>query len=274
MSLQYMRRCAVPISSVAMAAGLLLIGSPAHAATTTTPFANACQASALFTVHKVADTSMNVDAPESVVAGETFTYRMQPGATSFPNSESGATTTNISRLKVDYEIPANATFVSALVVPGSGINLDGVAPSVVRVGEDGSPDAAGEILRLSGDNETIANSPSASAISEGGIRAPKLKKNLDGTTNGDGDSWYQLPAVDVTVTADADGVITPKVRTSGSSADYNADENYYTFLPKASFFGVQWAPSRCTPRDDQDSPLNAGAGPLATISVVGGAATQ
>ncbi|AOW91889.1 hypothetical protein BFN03_02060 [Rhodococcus sp. WMMA185] len=268
MSVQYLRRCAVPVTSVAMATGLMLIGSPANAAPNTTSFKNACQADSLLTVHKVADTSMNVDAPESVVAGETFTYRIQPGGTFFPDRDSGASTTNISRLKVDYEIPANTTFVSAEVVPGSGINLDGVEPSVLRVGEDGNPDAAGNILRLSGGNETIANGPSSSIDSEGGIRAPKLQQNLDGTVNDNGDSWYQLPAVDVTVTAGDDGVITPQVRTSGNAANYNADENYYTFLPKAQFFGVQWAPSRCTPRDDQDAPLNAGAGPLATISVV------
>ncbi|AQA21907.1 hypothetical protein BTZ20_5475 [Rhodococcus sp. MTM3W5.2] len=258
---------------MALAAGLLLIGSPASAAPTTTSFKNACQASAVLTVHKVADTSMTVDAPASVTAGETFTYRIQPGGSSFPNSESGATTTNITRLKVDYAIPANATFVSAAVVAGSGVNLDGVAPTVDRVNDAGNPDGAGNILRLSGGNQVIANGGSSSTNSEGGIRAPKLKKNLDGSTNGNGDSWYRLPAIDVTVTAGAAGVITPKVRTAGSAANYNANESYYTFLPRATFLGgTQWAPTRCTPRDAQGSALNAGAGPLATINVGAAAA--
>ncbi|MFC7451215.1 Ig-like domain repeat protein [Rhodococcus daqingensis] len=272
MSKSTVRQCAVPVTSVALAAGLLLIGSPASAAPTTTPFKNSCQASATITVHKVADTSMTVDAPASVTAGETFTYRIQPGGGSYPNSDSGATTTNISRLKVDYEIPANATFVSANVVPGTGINLDNVAPSVIRVNTAGSPDAAGPILRLSGNNEVIANSPSSSTNSQGGIRAPKLKKNLDGSNNANGDSWFRLPAIDVTVTAGAAGVITPKVRTAGAAGSYNNNENYYTFLPLASFFGNQWAPTRCTPRDAQGSALNAGAGPLATINVGAAAA--
>ncbi|SEK53784.1 Ig-like domain-containing protein [Rhodococcus maanshanensis] len=272
MSKSTVRQCAVPVTSVALAAGLLLIGSPASAAPTTTSFKNACQASATITVHKVADTSMTVDAPASVTAGETFTYRIQPGGGSYPNSDSGATTTYISRLKVDYEIPANATFVSANVVPGTGINLDNVAPSVIRVNTSGSPDAAGPILRLSGNNEVIGNSPSSSTNSLGGIRAPKLKKNLDGSTNANGDSWFRLPAIDVTVTAGAAGVITPKVRTAGSAGTYNNNENYYTFLPLASFFGNQWAPTRCTPRDAQGSALNAGAGPLSTINVGAAAA--
>ncbi|MFI6432370.1 Ig-like domain repeat protein, partial [Rhodococcus oryzae] len=273
MSKSTVRQCAVPVTSVALAAGLLLIGSPASAAPTTTSFKNACQASAVLTVHKVADTSMTVDAPASVTAGETFTYRIQPSGSSFPNSESGATTTNISRLKVDYAIPANATFVSAVVVAGTGVNLDGVAPTVDRVNDAGNPDGGGNLLRLSGSNQVIANGGSSSTNSEGGIRAPKLKKNLDGSTNGNGDSWYRLPAIDVTVTAGAAGVITPKVRTAGNAANYNANESYYTFLPRATFLGgTQWAPTRCTPRDAQGSALNAGAGPLATINVGAAAA--
>ncbi|WP_433613799.1 beta strand repeat-containing protein [Prescottella agglutinans] len=263
-----LRRCAAPITGAALVAGTLVIAvAPANAAVATTNFKNACQASATITVHKVADTSMQVDAPSAVEPGQTFTYRIQPGGAFYPNSDSGATTTNVSRLKVDYEIPANATFVSATVVPGTGINLDGVAPGVLRVNESGNPDGAGNILRLSGNNQTISNGPSTSTNSEGGIRAPKLKKDLNGNATG-GDSWFRLPAVDVTMVAGSPGVITPKVRTAGNAANYNANESYYTFLPLASFFGNQWAPTRCTPRDSQSAGLNAGAGPLATINVV------
>ncbi|RDI16240.1 Ig-like domain-containing protein [Rhodococcus sp. AG1013] len=261
------RRCVVPLTGTALVAGTLLIGSPANAVVNTTNFKNACQASATITVHKVADTGMTVDAPATVAPGETFTYRIQPVGASYPNSDSGATTTNVSRLKVDYQIPANATFVSASVVPGTAINLDGVAPGVLRVNDSGNPDAAGNILRLSGNNQTISNGPSTSTNSEGGIRAPKLKKDLNGNGTG-GDSWFRLPAVDVTMVAGSAGVITPTVRTAGSAANYNANESYYTFLPLASFFGNQWAPTRCTPRDDKGAGLNAGAGPLATINVV------
>ncbi|MGW6692913.1 Ig-like domain repeat protein [Rhodococcus sp. NPDC054953] len=267
MSTPSARRIAVPITSAAVVAGMVFTAAPAGAAPTTTPFTNACQASATLTVHKTAATSMTVDAPASVDVGQTFTYRIQPGGSSYPDSESGATTTNISRLKVDYEIPANATFVSAAVVPGTGVNIDGVAPSVLRVNTSGVADAAGSILRLSGDNQVIANGANNSTNSEGGIRAPKLKKDLNGNGTG-GDSWFRLPAVDVTVTASGAGTITPKVRTAGSAAAYNNNENYYSFLPRATFWGsTQWAPTRCTPRDGQSAGLNAGAGALATITV-------
>ena len=265
---------AVPVFRItSLAVGLLLIGGTASAAPTSTSFKNACQASAMLTVHKVADTSMTVDAPASVTAGETFTYRIQPSGSSFPDSESGATTTNISRLKVDYAIPANATFVSASVVAGSGVNLDGVAPAVDRVNDAGNPDGGGNILRLSGGNQVIANGGSSSTNSEGGIRAPKLKKNLDGTNNSGGNSVFQLPAVDVTVVAGAAGTITPKLRVGGNAAAYNSDENYSTSLATASapFVGTVWAPTRCVPKDSSGGALNAGGGPLATVNVVAAA---
>ncbi|GAA4481560.1 hypothetical protein GCM10023094_29960 [Rhodococcus olei] len=267
MSTPSARSLAVPVTSAAVVAGMMFTATPASAAATTLPFTNSCQASAVLTVHKTAATSMTVDAPASVEAGETFTYRIQPGGSSYPNSESGATTTNISRLKVDYNIPANATFVSASVVPGTGVNLDGVAPSVLRINTSGAADPAGTLLRLSGNNEVIANGGNNSTNSEGGIRAPKLQKDLNGNSTG-GDSWFRLPAIDVTVTATAPGVITPTIRTAGNAGSYNNNENYYSFLPRASFLGgTQWAPTRCTPRDNKDAALNAGAGPLATITV-------
>lgn len=262
------RRVAVAGTSAAVVAGMMLAGAPAGAAPVTLPFTNACAATApiVGAVHKTAGSGATVDAPAAVDPGETFTYRIQPAGSSYPDSDSGASTTNISRLKIDYEIPANATFVSAAVVPGTGINLDGVAPSVLRVNTSGMADAAGTLLRLSGNNEVIANGANNNLKSEGGIRAPKLKKDLNGNPTG-GESWFRLPAVDVTVTATGPGVITPKIRTAGTAGNYNANENYYTFLAKASMFGTQWAPTRCTPRDNQSAGLNAGAGALATITV-------
>nr|WP_237171234.1 Ig-like domain-containing protein [Prescottella equi] len=234
-----------------------------------TNFKTSCRANnSLAQVTKYQDTSVSVTAPTQVEPGETFTYRIQSGPAAYPNSDSGATTTNISRIKFDFMIPDNATFVSAAVV-GAGINLDNVAPGVLRVDDSGNPSSTGQILRLSGNNQTVGNGPSSSTNSEGGIRAPKLKKNLDGTTNGSGDSWFQLPAVDVTVVAGVAGTpITPKIRTAGAAGNWNAFENFNTTLPKASLFGTQWANTRCVPRDTENAALNAGAGPLATINVV------
>lgn len=130
-------------------------------------FQTACVAGSIIgDVHKVTDNLITVDAPASVQPGETFTYRIQPSGTSYPDKDSGATTTNLSRLKVDYAIPANATFVSAAVVAGTSVGLDSVAPNVLRVNDSGNVDGSGGILRLSGNNQVIGNSPTTSTNSE------------------------------------------------------------------------------------------------------------
>ncbi|XGU18678.1 hypothetical protein ACETU7_24180 [Rhodococcus sp. 3Y1] len=228
-----LRRFAVPITGTAMVAGMLLVGTPASAAISTTGFKTACVAGSIIgDVHKVTDNLITVDAPASVQPGETFTYRIQPSGTSYPDKDSGATTTNLSRLKIDYAIPSNATYVSATVVAGTSIGLDNVAPNVLRVNDSGNVDGSGGILRLSGNNQVIGNSPTTSTNSEGGIRVPKSKKNLDGSTNGNGDTWFRLPAVDVTMVAGATGVIQPKVRTAGAAGNLGASENFSTQLAR------------------------------------------
>ncbi|MGW2662254.1 Ig-like domain repeat protein [Nocardia tengchongensis] len=261
------RLAVAPVTGAAMIAGILL--TPGQASAGDTSFTSSCQAKSIITVDKSVAATMSVTAPASVAAGDTFTYRIQPNVSSYPDKDSGATTTNLSRIKYDYAIPDNTVFVSAAVVPGTAVNIDNVAPNVLRVNDSGTVDnAAGTIVRLSGNNEVVGNSPTSSTNSEGGIRAPKLKKNIDGSANSAGDSFYRLPAVDITVTAVAAGVITPKVRTAGSAANYGNDQNFSTSLAKASLLGTQWAPTRCIPSDDK-STLNAGAGPLATITVTG-----
>ena len=270
MHISTLRHCAAPLTGAALVAGMLLIGGgQAAAQTTTTSFKSTCRASATINVDKTKDDSVIVNAPTTVVSGETFTFTIQPGPASYPDSDSGATTSNLSRLKFDFEIPNNTTFVQAAVLPNTGKNLDGVPAGVLRINTSGSADSAGPLLRLSGNNEVIANGTSNSTNSEGGIRAPKLKKNLDGSSNSNGDSWFQMPAVEVTVVAGTAGTaITPKVRTSGSAGSYNASENFSTQLAKATFLGgTQWAPTKCSPRDGTGSGLNRGAGALATIAV-------
>ncbi|WP_258195556.1 Ig-like domain-containing protein [Rhodococcus sp. OK519] len=249
-------------------AGVMLVGAPANAVTTTTNFTSACVAGSLIgDQDQNVGASMTVDAPSQVGPGEVFTYRIQPNASSYPDKQSGATTTNLSRLKYDYELPDNTEWVSGAVVSGTAIGLDNVAPNVLLVNDSGQPDANGRVIRLSGNNQTIGNGPSTSQNSEGGIRVPKSKKNLDGSTNGNGETWFRLPAVDVTVKALNAGVVTPRVRIKGNAANHGAQESFSTSLAKASFLGTQWAPTRCTPRDTKTAPLNAGAGPLATINV-------
>ncbi|RDI16237.1 Ig-like domain-containing protein [Rhodococcus sp. AG1013] len=267
MSSSFRRRCAVAFAGSVVLSGPLLIVQPASAATSTVEFTTTCRATATMNVTKTPAASVTVTSPASVAPGETFTFRMQTNAQSFPDSDSGASTTNLSRLKNDFEIPTNATFVSASIVGNSAVNISGVAPSVIRVNDSGTVDPNGTILRISGNNEVIGNGASNSTNSEGGILAPKLKKNINGTPNGNGDSWFQMPAIDVTMVAGQPGVIQPKIRTSGDAGSYNNDKNFSTQLAKASFLGVQWAPTRCSPRNGESSGLNAGAGPLATIRV-------
>lgn len=264
-------RVVASAAGIAAVAGTMVVAPPASAATIS--FGAFCVAgSSIGDQKEQTQTSMTVSAPSTAAPGQEFTYRIQPGAGSYPDKKSApivgsATVTNISRVKYDFEIPANATFVRAAVVDGTGVNLAGTTPNVLRVNESGSVDAAGTILRLSGNNEVIGNSPSSSASSDGGILIPKTKKKLDGTASADGSTWFRLPAIDVTLKAGDSGAIQPRVRIgSGADAKKNA-ANFNTQLAKASAFGTQYAPTYCTPRDSENGALNAGAGPLATIAI-------
>ncbi|EGD55104.1 hypothetical protein SCNU_11261 [Gordonia neofelifaecis NRRL B-59395] len=251
----------------------MAVSAPASAETSTPNFKNSCIAGSVIGDQKrITQTTMTVDAPAQVAPGETFTYRIQPSASSYPDKDSGATTTNLSRIKFDYEMLDNATFVGATVVPGTGIGLSGAAPSVLRVNIDGNPDTNGSVLRLSGNNETIGNGPNSNAKAEGGIVVAKSKKNLDGSANSANDTWFQLPAIEVTLTAGGNGAIQPKLRTSGAAGNQGDMGNYNTQLARATVavLGTQWAPTRCSPRDSDGGPLNSGAGPLATIQVGNG----
>ncbi|MDH6680987.1 hypothetical protein M2284_005229 [Rhodococcus sp. LBL1] len=267
MSSSLSRRCAAALTGATVVSTSLLLATPASAAVSTVEFTTTCRASAAIKVIKTPGASVTVDAPATVAPGETFTFRMQTNAQSFPDSDSGATTANLSRLKNDFEIPANATLVGATIVPKSAINLSGVAPSVLRVNDNGAADSNGTILRISGNNEVIANGANNSSNSEGGIVAPKLKKNIDGSDT-NGDSWFRMPAIDVTMVAGTSGTIQPRIRTSGDAGSFDSDKNFSTQLAKATFWGsTQWAPTRCSPRNSEGAGLNAGAGPLATIRI-------
>ena len=193
---------------------------------------------------------------------------IQPGPIAFPGSASGATVQNVSRIKVDVDVPANATLVEATIVPGTSAGLSGVAPNILRVNENGNVDPNGTILRLSGNNQVIGNSPSSSINSEGGIVVKATGKNVDGSNNADGYTQFQLPQVKAVLKAGDSGDVAMKVRTGGSAGAWNNDRNFLTFLPKATLVITAWAPTRCTPRDAENGPLNSGAGPLATTRII------
>ncbi|MDH6279926.1 Ig-like domain-containing protein [Prescottella agglutinans] len=262
------RRWMPPVTAATIASSLVLGSNLAFAAPVEVSFNEACRASSVIDVDNLRTDMVTVEAPDTVEPGQQFTYRIQTGPQSYPATSSRATTISVSRLKNDFEIPANAVFVGATVVAGTGINLENVAPNVLRVDDNGVVnDASGGVLRLSGNNEVIGNSPSSNTDSQGGILVPKNSKNLDGSTNPNGDTWFQMPAVEVTMTAGQSGVITPKLRTAGAAGDFDNDANFNTSLAKASLFGTHWAATRCSPRDTPNGPLNGGAGPLATITI-------
>ncbi|MGW5076460.1 Ig-like domain-containing protein [Rhodococcus sp. NPDC004095] len=250
----------------AIVTGTVLLGIPAGATTTVTNFIQSCQAKSIITVDKTVTSSLTLTAPDTVEAGSTFTYRIQPGASSFPDKDSGAVTSNLSRIKFDFALPDNATFTSARVVPDTAVGLDAVTPNVLRINDIGEVDDNGPILRLSGNNEVIGNGADNSTTGEGGIRVPKTKRNLDGSTNVNGETWYQLPAVEVTMVAGVGGVIEPKVRTGGTASTYASDTNFHTYLAKQTPFSTLWLATRCIPSDDRSTP-NTGAAPLATITI-------
>ncbi|MDJ0107368.1 Ig-like domain repeat protein, partial [Rhodococcus erythropolis] len=116
------RRIAAPIAATALASGVILAGIPASAAPATTTFGTSCLATPSAVAGPTTQSqsgSVIVDAPESVGAGETFEVTIQPGPIAFPGSASGATVQNVSRIKVDVDVPANATLVEATIVPGT-----------------------------------------------------------------------------------------------------------------------------------------------------------
>ena len=264
----HLRRGAAALAAAGLTAGTLLLAAPAGAAPTTVDFNAACWGkfkSLLDNTNKTIATGVAVDAPASVVTGSTVTYRLQPNTMTLPrDGENLRIRAGVSRLKFDYEVPAG--FVSATVVPGTEVNLGGTAPTVVRVGDNGSPSATGSVLRLSGGNNVIGNGTGTSDGSTGGIQVTAAES---------GDTSYRLPAIDVTVVAGAAGsTITPKLRTAGAAADYKSDENFFTSLvqEKDPVFGVSyWSATRCVPKDGTNPgsgvPLNAGGGALATIAV-------
>ncbi|WP_024796116.1 Ig-like domain-containing protein [Tomitella biformata] len=255
-------------ATIVSGAALLATSAGADTVTTTTAFMNACQATPSSSLAggpqtQAQEASVDVQAPDRVSPGEDFDVLITPPPISIANDlGSGASLQNVSRLKIDVAMPANASFLGAEVMPGTSTGLSGKAPGVIVVNDAGSPDPNGTIIRLSGDNETIGNAPGSSKSSEGGIRAV-----ASGST-----TTFQLPQVKAKLKAGTTGVVEMKLRTAGNAGLFGNDANFLTFLPKASapIVGTVWAPTQCSPRDGAGSPLNTGAGALATIEVVRG----
>lgn len=260
--------------------GLTTLATSAGAAPNYVGFKNGCvAASAIGDQFEYPATGFTVDAPATAHPGEQIVIRYTVDAGSYPDKGGGglATTTNISRQKIDMQLPSGTAYVSGSIVPNSAINISGTTPNVLLVGATGGtnntgvPDPNGTVIRMSGNNQIIT-SAATSGQSDSGILIPKTKKNLDGSTNSNGDTWFKLPAFEatLTVTATPGSTIEPTVRQDNGGTTWGSLNAYATSLAKASAFllGTQYAPTRCVPTDTQEGPLNDGAGPLASIAVV------
>jgi len=205
--------------------------------------------------------TVRVSAPSVVAPGQVFDIDVDPGSVQIPNDVSGASVKKISRLKIDLPIPTNAEFVSATVTDPGNV-VAGKPASVIRVNEDGTPAADGPILRLSGANEAIGNSPSSSSGAHGGLA---INAQSGAETN------IVFPKIRITVKAGPSGAVETNVRTSGAAGTFGGPESFLTFLPQVSHWlaGTIWAPTSCSPRDGETGPLNAGAGALASTKIDG-----
>lgn len=256
------RRLVAPLGVGVVAGATMLAGVPAQAVPSTVTFNNTCLATPSAVAGPQSQTqeaSIVVDAPASVNAGEEYDVVVTAPPLTVPNSNSGSDLQSVSRLKVDMEVPQNAEIVSTEILPGTSSGLSGVAPNLLRVNENGVVDPNGSILRLSGNNQVIGNSPTSSKNSRGGIVA--LAQSGANTV-------FQLPQVKVRLKAGASGSVDVRLRTAGQAGTYGNDANYLTFLPEAKLIITAWAPTQCTPRDTSTAPLNAGAGPLASTQIV------
>ncbi|MHD0303251.1 beta strand repeat-containing protein [Rhodococcus erythropolis] len=273
-----MRRSSAVVVA-ALVGGVLVAGGVASAAPTSSPaventigFKLGCDGYEHLAVD-IADvfhsTGVTVSAPEKVVAGSTFTYRVQPNAMSVPTGgHAGRSVGKWTRLKYDFDIPAGVSLVDAQVVAGTSSNLSGVTPSVIRINDGGSPDGAGTHLRISGSNQT------ADSNNKGG-NGPSTSKNSDGGIEVGAGKTFRLPAIDVTVVAGAAGsTVQPKLRaTDGDSGAFNSPKNAFTFLQYETLWPGYWERYNCSPRDSSGGGLNAGGQALATVNVVSQAAT-
>ncbi|MEV0947029.1 Ig-like domain-containing protein [Rhodococcus sp. NPDC049939] len=267
------RRLTAPISIGALVGATMLTGIPAQAETTTTSFKTTCRVtpsvSVVDPINESQNNAVTVEAPASVNAGEEFEVTIQPSPIGFPGDASVATVENVSRIKIDMYVPDNATLLSKEIVPGTSAGLSGTEPNILRINSDGDLDNEGNILRLSGNNRTIGNSPNSSTDSTGGIQVKATGKNVDGTNSSNGFTYFQLPKVKLLLEAGQSGAVEVKLRANGVAGNFDHNKNFLTFLAKAKAVGITaWAPSRCTPRNSKNADLNAGAGPLASVNII------
>ncbi|MGC0365182.1 hypothetical protein ABH922_003166 [Rhodococcus sp. 27YEA15] len=268
------RRITASTIIAVLAGSTVLAAIPASAAPVSVPFDMTCLASPTPAVVKplalTQGVELVVDAPETVTPGQIFDVTVGTGPIQVPDVSDQAKFKNVSRVKIDLQMPENAKLVEASVVPNSSFGLTGVTPNILRVNDNGNADPNGTILRLSGNNAVIGNGPDSNKKSEGGIVVAITGNQADGTPHPDGATEFLLPKIKLTLEAANSGDIGVKVRTAGAAARYGDDRNFLTFLATGSVpvFGTAWVPAQCSPRDDENAGLNSGADPLSTTRIV------
>lgn len=206
------------------------------------------------------EAAIQVTAPESVETGEVFTVDLQVDGVTVPTSFEGISATDVSRIKLDLDVPDNAEFISAQILdPGSF--TAGVAPSIIRIDENGVPSTTGDYLRLSGANQTIGNGPNVSRTSPAGMAV---------RPSGGDETTLTFPRLRLVLEAGEPGVVEPGIRTDGQAGVFGSDESFVSLLARANapIIGTVSAPVTCQPRSSATAPLNEGAGPLTTIDVL------
>ena len=203
--------------------------------------------------------TVDITAPETVNVGDEFETQVtiQPVDLSLDRLPSIATMKNVSRIKLDIAIPQGLTILEESL-DSRDSNLEGFV--IKRIDEQGNEDPTGRFLRIvSADNATIGNGPNSSRTVPGGVTYVVTGRNIKMT----------FPILTLKFRADEVGVSQFGVRSAGDASVYGTDENFLTMLAQISapFVGTIWAPTRCTPRVDKDSPMAPQAIALSSVTV-------
>ncbi|WP_157109599.1 hypothetical protein [Rhodococcus sp. WMMA185] len=232
---------------------------------------------------KTSNWGLKITAPESVPAGQDFTYTITPDPVDMnrqnPKEQLGP---NWIRMKYDMAIPAGTTFQRAEVNTDSVSKLRGDI-DVTRVGYDGVPNDDGPILRMSVGNITEGTTKDPTGNGPNALSADFNHDKRIGL-NANSGSFVVFPSISVTVRAgEAGSVVQPSLRSSVAdpadslSDTYGRPENFFTYQTDfgkndgKSFMFMKATNNsvRCAPRDTSKSgTVNAGGMALATIPVV------
>jgi len=142
-----------------------------------TALAASCQGSALGqTSVSPFDTGVSLLAPSSVARNSTFQVRLTADPIVVPTTGGGFNITNLNTVKVRFDLPAGATFVSASLSGGS--NLGSGAPTVALSGSQVVLSIPGNLLP-----GTTATLPTVTAtLSASGASGTVLPWKLSGSS--------------------------------------------------------------------------------------------